>query len=351
MKKIIAVLVLLIGLIAAALAWQAIEFLSSPAQIRGEEVVFEVTYGMPFSRVAKNLKDQGLIRDTNKFRWLARFSGKTTQIKVGEYRLRTDSKPREILAALTTGESISYSLTIPEGHNIFDIRLQLNQMWPGRGEEFYKIVTDKNFIQQMTGLGLKSLEGYLFPETYVLTKYTPTKALVRHMYENFKKNIEEANRDSKIKMNLQDHVTLASVIEKETGAPSERQLISSVFHNRLKKGMRLQSDPTIIYGMMVETGLPVKNITKKDILRATPYNTYTVRALPAGPIANPGRQALWAAVNPAESSYLYFVSRNDGTHVFSETYEQHNRAVRKFQMDRKMREGKSWRDLQKKTER
>jgi UPF0755 protein len=169
------------------------------------------------------------------------------------------------------------------------------------------------------------------------------------MYDYFQENITAANQNAKIQMRVHDQVTLASVIEKETGAQGERQVISSVFHNRLNKKMKLQSDPTILYGILVETGVLKKNITKSDIHRPTPYNTYTVKALPMGPIANPGREALRAAVNPVESNYLYFVSRNDGTHVFSETYGNHNNAVKKFQLERKNRVGKSWRDLKKKT--
>jgi UPF0755 protein len=143
-----------------------------------------------------------------------------------------------------------------------------------------------------------------------------------------------------------EHVTLASIVEKETGAPGERPMIASVFHNRLKKSMRLQSDPTIIYGILDQNGgEPVKNITKQDIITTTPYNTYKIEALPVGPIANPGKESLLATLNPAESDNFYFVSRNDGTHIFTKTYEEHSQAVRTYQLDPKMREGKSWRDL------
>ena len=138
------------------------------------------------------------------------------------------------------------------------------------------------------------------------------------------------------------------MIEKETGAPEERPLISSVFHNRIKKGMKLQSDPTILYGIFDRTGVYPKNIRKKDILEKTRYNTYSVPGLPYGPIANPGLESLKAAVNPVVSDKYYFVSRNDGTHVFSATLKQHNLAVNKFQRNRKARQGKSWRDLKKK---
>jgi len=142
-------------------------------------------------------------------------------------------------------------------------------------------------------------------------------------------------------------VTLASIIEKETGAPEERPLISSVFHNRLKRGMLLQTDPTIIYGKAMLTGKIEINITRADLSKATDYNTYVISGLPPGPIANPGKESLLAAVRPASSKYLYFVSHNDGTHQFSEDYQSHVKAVQKFQLDPKARQGKSWRDLNK----
>lgn len=348
MKKFVALIIGLMGLMGAMAAWHVIRFVSTPAESDRREVIFEIPNGTPFAKVSRDLETQGLIRDSVKFSWLAKFLGQTTRIKVGEYRLATDMRPRDVLEVITSGHSVTYPLTVPEGQNIFEIRDQLNAMWTGRGDDFFRVATDPSFIRQLTGENMSSLEGYLFPETYNLSKYTSTEMLIRKMYEYFKRNLTEVNKSQKLQMRVRDQVTLASVIEKETGAPDERPLISSVFHNRLKKGMRLQSDPTILYGILVEKKSQVKNITKADITKPTPYNTYTVKALPAGPIANPGREALSAAVNPVESNYLYFVSRNDGTHVFSESYEKHNKAVKTFQLNRKMREGRSWRDLKKK---
>jgi UPF0755 protein len=142
---------------------------------------------------------------------------------------------------------------------------------------------------------------------------------------------------------------LASIIEKETGAPQERRLISSVFHNRLKKNMKLQTDPTVIYGMAALSGSVPNNIRKSDLLRPSKYNTYVIYGLPPGPITNPGKLALIAALNPEQSEFLYFVSQNDGTHVFTKTYNDHINAVKKFQMNPAARAGKSWRDLNKKS--
>lgn len=347
LKKMIVSILFAVFLVGAVLAWKAISFLSTAPSKTKTEIIFEVPTGTAFYQVSQGLYRQGLITDEFMFRVMAKILRQTTRLKVGEYRLSTDMGPRAVLAMLTSGNSISYSLTVPEGFNIYEIRILLNNLWQGRGDEFFKLIQDKKFITQLTSLSdLSSLEGYLFPETYILTKYTPMEALVRRMYEGFQKNINEVNGQSpKVKLDLREQLILASVIEKETGAPEERPLISSVFHNRLRRGMRLQSDPTILYGILAETGEYTKNIKKSDILRPTPYNTYTVKALPVGPIANPGKAALWAAVNPVDSNYLYFVSKNDGTHIFSETYAEHDKAVKSYQLDRKAREGRSWRDL------
>lgn len=164
------------------------------------------------------------------------------------------------------------------------------------------------------------------------------------MVKRFKTVYEIVNKSARIRMPIHKHVTLASLIEKETGTPEERSTISSVFHNRLRKKMRLQSDPTILYGILDQTGVMPKNIRKKDIRTHTKYNTYTVQELPHGPIANPGQKALEAAVNPESTDYLYFVSRNNGTHVFSKTLREHNKSVKKWQLNIKNRQGRSWRD-------
>ncbi len=208
----------------------------------------------------------------------------------------------------------------------------------------------------MLGIDVTSLEGYLFPETYNVTRFTTLRELVQNMVQNFKTNYAELEAEAKAKgraipLSRHELVTLASVVEKETGAPEERPLIASIFYNRLNKKMRLQSDPTIVFGLWVETGAYKQNITRDDINHPTRYNTYTVPRLPWGPISNPGRAALSATINPATTDNLYFVSRTDGTHVFTKTYEDHLRAVKTFQLDPAAREGHSWRELNKRVPR
>ena len=194
-----------------------------------------------------------------------------------------------------------------------------------------------------------SLEGYLFPDTYHFVKRASTREIIWAMYDNFKRNFngsiaEEARRQG---FTRHQFVTLASIVEKETGSPSDRALISSVFRNRLAKKMRLESDPTTIYGMWERyTG----NIRRSDLREMTPYNTYMVSGLPLGPIANPGRAAFKATLHPAQTRYLFFVSRNDGTTHFSETFREHGKAVQQYQKTPRERAGKSWRDLHKNSE-
>ncbi len=200
-----------------------------------------------------------------------------------------------------------------------------------------------------------SLEGYLFPETYKVTKFDTPKEIITQMVKRFLSVYEELAPDiaqfqqryPQRKWNRHQIVTFASIVEKETGAAQERPMISSVFHNRLNINMKLQTDPTVIYGQALLSGVVSKNITKQDLLTPTSHNTYTIYGLPPTPISNPGRDSLLAALNPANSKYLYFVSQNDGTHRFSESLEAHNSAVKTFQLNPKAREGKSWRDLKK----
>jgi UPF0755 protein len=326
--------------------WEAFHFLSAgPEPAPGQEKIFEVMPGEGFYRIADRLATEGLVTDAFRFKILAKFSGKEGTLRIGEYAVRTGMRPMELLEVLASGKSIERQITFPEGYNIFEMAELIESKGLARRAEFLTLVRDGRLIQELLGEELPSLEGYLFPETYSYTKYTPLVSVVRGMVARFKEAYALTGHEATGGMTRHQLVTLASVIEKETGAPEERPLISSVFHNRLKKSIKLQSDPTIIYGIWMATGNYKNNITRADILSPTPYNTYTVPALPFGPIANPGRDALIAAFRPAESPFLYFVSKNDGTHTFSETLAAHNAAVKAFQMNAKAREGRSWRDL------
>ncbi|AHZ85779.1 endolytic transglycosylase MltG [Bdellovibrio bacteriovorus] len=352
MKKTILVLILAVVILLASVgggvAYLAYQFTNSRPSDVAQDVVYEVTPGKGFATIAKELEEKGLVKNATFFNLFARFKGDRSKIKVGEYLLRTNMIPAEVLEAITSGKSIARSFTVSEGLSTYEIAELYEKQGFGTAESFMALVRDPALIQSLLGEKADSLEGYLFPETYMLTKYTDTKTLISNMVKRFLYVYNEVMAQAEIRsMTRNQVVTLASIIEKETGAPEERPLISSVFHNRLAKKMRLQTDPTVIYGKAEALGKIVINITRADLQTPTRYNTYVIYGLPPGPIANPGREAILAAVKPQESQYLFFVSQNDGTHVFSEDYKGHQRAVQKFQLDRKAREGKSWRDLQK----
>jgi UPF0755 protein len=350
--NILARLIALTMAIAVAFfGFQAFRFLAAGPGRAEEKVVFEIPGGTSFQQIAADLQAKGLIIDAYKMRILAKLTNQDGRVKRGEYELNRSMTPQRILGILVEGKSIQYPITFPEGTNIFEMASMLENKGLFKANDFLKACRDKALIQQLLGVDVSSLEGYLFPETYKLTKYTSLKEFITAMVQNFKNAYQQLEGNgSTAPVNLARHeiVTLASVVEKETGAPEERPMIASVFYNRLQKNMKLQSDPTIVYGIWVDTGTYKQNITKDDILRPTRYNTYTVARLPFGPIANPGREALAAVMKPATADFFYFVSRNDGTHVFTKTYQDHLKAVANFQLNPAAREGKSWRDLKKK---
>jgi UPF0755 protein len=329
------------------LFYLAYGFLASSGSKVTREVIYEVSPAKSFNSVAKDLQNQGVVKNAEVFSIYARLTGQRGRMKVGEYQFNTSMKPIEVLSILTSGRSISRPFTVSEGLNIFEIASLYERSGFGKANDFLAIVRDPRVGKSLLGEEASSLEGYLFPETYQITKFTSTRELIAAMVRRFLVVYREIQPELEKHSSMSRHqlVTLASIVEKETGAPEERPLISSVFHNRMKKGIRLQTDPTIIYGIAVQAGIIPKNISRADILRPTVYNTYVIKGLPPGPISNPGRDALIAAAKPAVSDYLFFVSRNDGTHVFSQTYADHNRAVRSFQLNPKSREGRSWRDL------
>jgi len=325
--------------------YQFADFWMKAPGTQDQAVFYDVKKNMTPGQIISDLSSLGVITNPRFFYWVGRFTGKLNKFKAGDYRFTTSMKPTEVYGILVSGISYGIPLTVPEGHNINQIAGYLDKIRPGDGSEFLKLCTSAKFIESL-GPWEKTpttLEGFLFPETYLVTRRSPVSELIKQMVKRHRAafTTEYKERAAEIGFTEYQVVTLASVVEKETGAPQERPMVASVFHNRLKKKMKLQSDPTVIYGIKNYAG----NITKKDLLTFHPYNTYVIPALPIGPIGNPGSEAIKAVLYPAESPYLYFVSHNDGTHEFTETYEAHSRAVQKFQIDRKAREGRSWREL------
>ena len=322
------------------------QFLMQGTSSDATEVLFDVVPGQSMSTVAANLESQKLIKNAWLFTKYTRFKGANSKLKKGEYALNQSMTPNQILNVVTSGKSVMRNLTIAEGKNIFDIAEILEKNNFGTKADFLKLATNQEFIQTVLGEKLESLEGYLFPDTYKVTKFDTQKEIVQQMTTHFFNVYKEIEPEAK-KLNWSRNklITFASIVEKETGKPSDRTLVSSVFHNRLRTNMKLQTDPTVLYGKAMLLGDMPNNITRADLIAPTKYNSYTNLGLPPTPISNPGKEALLAAINPANTKYIYFVSRNDGTTAFSENLAQHNAAVQKYQMNAKNREGKSWKDL------
>jgi UPF0755 protein len=317
----------------AALYWNDLmRYARTPMGTGTGDRTVRIPTGTGFQAVCDLLVEQGLVNDPWRFKLLARVRGLDKQLKAGNYRLSADLSPEELLAALVSGREHLHRLTIPEGYNLVQIAAAVAAAGFGEAEAFLQMVRDPA-VAKGHDLPGTTLEGYLFPDTYLFPTETDHAVIVASMVKRFREQFTSQwrARADELKMSVHEVVTLASIIEKETGDPKERPLISSVFHNRLKKGMRLETDPTVIYGIADFDG----NLKRKHLRTYTPYNTYKIKGLPPGPIASPGARALEAALYPAESEYLYFVSRKDTTHQFSTNIEDHNAAVRKYQLRRK----------------
>lgn len=322
-----AMLIVLVGLLAAYLDIQ--RFAERPPGGTAAEVFVTVDPGEGFAATAGKLQAAGLVTAPWRFQAYARLHGYTTRIQAGEYALRGDMPPRDVLEALAGGHIYLHRVTVPEGFTIRQIAALLEQAGLGTEREFLRLATDPA-VAAAEELPADTLEGYLYPDTYYFPRSYGAREIVKTMVRRFQREINDAWRQRAAQLGLTLHqvVTLASIIEKETGSPEERHLISSVFHNRLRKGMRLETDPTVIYGLAEFDG----NLTREHLRTPSPYNTYLIKGLPPGPIASPGRAALEAALFPADAGYLFFVSRQDGTHQFSTNWKAHQQAVRKHQL-------------------
>ena len=307
----------------------------SPAGFDQKEETFVVKKGSGLKSVAIELERKKLIKSKDLFIFWALLKGGSRDIKAGEYSLNQSMSPVTIFTILASGAVKTHPLTIPEGlaaEQIADILAQKGLVDKG---EFMALAMDINLAASYHIDG-QSLEGYLFPDTYLLSRDMGARQIIDLMIKRFWDIFSNLKKGHETPMSLWEIVTLASIVEKETGLAEERPLIASVFLNRLERRMRLESDPTVIYGLKDFDG----NLTKKDLQSPSPYNTYRNRGLPPGPIANPGRESLKAVINPAQTDYLYFVSRNDGSHYFSTTLREHNRAVIRYQKRRRSVSGK-----------
>jgi UPF0755 protein len=337
--------VLRLGLLALALVlslrlWWLVETQGPLRSAAEAPQAFVVPPGASAEAIGRQLADVGIVPHPLVFRALVLLRGLGGTLKAGEYSLEGPLSMEQIVELLARGEVVRHEVTIPEGLNMVEISLIVGARGVS-GEEFLRLAHDPAPIRDLDPEA-SDLEGYLFPDTYDVPRTgDPAAALVSHMLQRFRDVI--APHLPVIRENgrtVRQIVTLASLVERETARPEERPRIAAVFLNRLRRGMLLQTDPTVIYALRV-AGRWDGNIRKADLQIDSPYNTYRYPGIPPGPIGSPGRGALRGVVEPAEVKDLYFVSRNDGTHQFSETLAQHNRAVDRYQRHRLSREAGS----------
>ncbi len=300
----------------------------APVRFEADKVEIHIHHGMKYREILDLLSDKGMNRDKNLLYIAGIVTGMDKKLKAGEYTLTAGLTPIDILKKFARGERIRYrTVTILPGKTIWDAAETLSKSSIMSEETFFRLAYDKSFLRSLN-IDAPSIEGYLFPDTYKFRKgYEPEK-VIKTMVKNLREHYPESIREIIKKAEIEENriLTLASIIEKEAMRDFERPIISAVYHNRLKKGMKLQADPTSIYGVKgYEMG-----VTRKDWENETPYNTYVISGLPPGPIAAPSLNSINASVNPSNVPYLYFVSKRDGTHHFSKTLREHINAARKY---------------------
>ena len=368
-------LISVLMLMAAGLAGWLWTYAVTPAPGQGEgQIQIYIPPHTSFSQIQQTLIDSKVIKADRRFAILARIIGAANRLQAGEYRFPVAISPYELLRKLEEGKTISRVLTIAEGLNLFQVAKVLEQAGLADSQAVLTAVNDPAFIMSL-GLHTKTLEGYLFPDTYFFKKGTDLHLMlgimVQRMCRIFSEECSKKSADDNLEINCslapqlhldspaapgikpaaiirnparpsgavlrltgRQALTLASIVEKETGEARERPMIAQVFISRLRKKMRLQSDPTVSYGLK-KFDSPLSH---RDLETPSPYNTYMLPGLPAGPICNPGRAAIAAVMQPAKTNYYYFVSENNGRHFFSKTLAEHNRAVARFQKKRVLKD-------------
>ena len=307
-------------------------YAKTPARVKAEDTLIAIPAGQSFHVTTEKLATAQIINSPYKFKIVARLKGYDKKLQAGEYVLSATMSPATILQKMVNGDVRLYRLTIPEGLNLHQISELVDEAGLASRDRFVAAATSVEFVSKL-GLKAATFEGYLFPETYFFPKHASSSAIITTLVNRFRQIFDATwqQRAEELGFSVHQIVILASIIEKETGAPFERPIISSVFHNRLNKKMRLESDPTVIYGLKDFDG----NLKRKHLETPTPYNTYKIKGLPAGPIANPGKASLEAALYPAETKFIYFVSKKDQTHQFSTNFKDHQRAVQRYQLRRR----------------
>jgi UPF0755 protein len=332
--SIFAVLILLLGAAGLAVVWLGWQQLREPyAGYSEPEQFVTIRQGASSSEIGRQLASAQVIRDSRLFRSALWWTGRGRDLKAGEYRFDRALTPLEVIDVLVRGDVYTLRLTFPEGLSVDEMAKVYESHDFGKGADFLAAARNVKRIRELDDKA-SDLEGYLFPETYALPRHIPAARLVDLMLDRFLAVYDDKlrARASAQGLTMRQVVTLASLVEKETGKAEERPLVAAVYRNRMKIGMPMQADPTIVYALSKAHRYD-GNIRREDLSLDSPYNTYKYPGLPPGPIASPGKASLEAALMPADVAYLYFVSRNDGSHVFAQTLEEHNANVRKFQVD------------------
>ena len=324
---------LVLGLLGAAAAWYVYRLVHEPYRgFTGAEQFVDIPPGTGAGGIGASLAEAGVVRDVQTFRVALWVSGRGRDLKAGEYRFDRPLSPLDVIERIARGDVYKRLITFREGLTIPEMASVFEERGFGPAADFVQAARNPALIADLDAEA-QDLEGYLFPETYALPRGTSADELVRQMVGLFKRLYDDALRAEAAAAGLSTRqvVTLASLVEKETARPEERPLVGAVYRNRLRLGMGMQADPTVIYALQ-KAGRYDGNLSRSDLQFDSPYNTYRYAGLPPGPIASPGLASLQAAVRPAPVSHLYFVSRNDGSHVFADTLAEHNRNVQEWQV-------------------
>jgi len=296
-----------------------------PRALPPEGFFLRVGAGDSFGRVAEELAERGFVRTPWELKLWGKLTGSERLLRPGDYLFEHSLSPRQLLAELESGRLGPHVFLVREGDTLADVAEQFEALGFG-GRDVFRCAAGSTALAERIGHPATGLEGYLFPDTYHFVWSERPEALVAAMLDRFVERTRDLDAErERLRMSVHEMVTLASIVEKETAVPEERPLVAAVFHNRLRAGMKLQADPTAMYGSG-RNGPP----GRADLEAEHAYNTYRHFGLPPGPICNPGRASLEAAVRPAAVDYLYFVARGDGTHVFARTLEEHNRNVARW---------------------
>jgi len=333
MKRLLPViLVIAITIVGGALALVITRVNQPYKGFEASEQFVDIPTGSGVASIGRRLADAGVIRDPVSFRYAVWLIGGSRSLKAGEYRFDRAMTPEEVARKLARGDVYLRQITFREGLTIRDMAALFEKEGFGSRQPFVDAASRPELIRGLDPAAA-DLEGYLFPDTYALPRRGTADRLVQMMVARFQKQVggDLPQRAAAAGMNVHEAVTLASIVEKETGKAEERALVAAVYANRLTIGMGLQCDPTVIYALQ-RSGRDIRNLTREDLQYDSPYNTYRYAGLPPGPIASPGKTSIEAALQPANVPYLYFVSRNDGSHAFATTLEEHNKNVFHWQI-------------------